>query len=251
MEDYRHLYTTSSYFRSLSNKESTNAIKNEIEKEMDNMPIDINTNETFQQSLQQHKVNRALATRRQAEPWLANVYNSMSQIQIQSHQKINKPMKKAKEQSINKWLKNNGSHKKQSPLRQLYNNNIPNQHLSLPLYMKTQNPRDIRIRTAFRLNRVKSNDQLYKMNMAVSPMCPHCLIKPETRDHILLYCPQYQQAREPTFDIARELDRLCTSQFILAPEQIPTINNTDIINRIYNTTNELLKTIYNALRNRK
>jgi len=245
-KDYRITFTINAYFRTIKNKDITKSITKEIEKEINQMPLNLN-NQSLQTALKTHRTKRATAERLYTEPWIQNVYECMAQVQLETHERQEKPLRRAKEKTMSKWLQ---IKKKPSSLRILYNNTVANQHHSLPLYMLTQERKEILIRAAFRFDRVNTNAKLHSMGRSDTPHCPHCTNKRETLEHILIECKIYNTTREETKALGNELGNMMNLQFILAPEQIPTIKNKDIIIRIYNITNKMLSQIYNMLKSR-
>lgn len=137
-----------------------------------------------------------------------------------------------------------------SSLRALYNNNNTNLHLSLPLYMTDGNRNDIIVRAAFRMDRILTKERLRELGtLKVKAVCQLCKVI-ESRKHVITDCKVYEKERNEIKNLAESINVGFSEQFVLAPEQIPTISDITTIKRIYTTTNKMLHKIYNGFKRR-
>ena len=63
------------------------------------------------------------------------------------------------------------------------------------LYIVHDKPHISRLRARFRFNVAKTNQILFKYKQRASPNCPFCRHAIESREHILMECPEYQLER--------------------------------------------------------
>lgn len=109
---------------------------------------------------------------------------------------------------------------------------------------------EITVRAAFRMDRIHTAERIRELeNRKVKAICPKCRVT-ESREHLITKCIIYKKERKESEDLAKSLNILFSEQFVLAPEQIPTITDIPTIEQIYTTTNKMLHKIYDALKRR-
>ena len=158
---------------------------------------------------------------------------------------------------LNQWINNDirptaNANYNESKLHKLYNKQITSYSHLPPLYLHNENRTQRNIRCAFRLNRFYLREKTTNKNNNIIYICDHCDDdEEETREHLLIYCNRFTIARQPIIELAANINFPFSETFVLASEQIQSLNErTETIISIYNNTAPLLTEIYNFLKNR-
>ena len=188
-------------------------------------------------------------------PFLILTISAMFDLDI--YERIKKTTKTCILYFLNQWINNDirpttNANYKESKLHKIYNKQITSHSHLPPLYLLNENRTQRNIRCAFRLNRFYLREKTTNNKNNIIHICDHCDDdEEETREHLLIYCNRFTIARQPSIELAANINFPFSETFVLASEQIQSLNErTETIISIYNNTAPLLTEIYSFLKKR-
>ena len=252
---YKSATTINSYFRFIKNLKLTTATSLEIRRELKHYKIYVKRNTISKEKVKHWKSYTAYTPNKHLAPFLILTISAMFDLDI--YERIKKTTKTCILYFLNQWISNDirptaNANYNESKLHKLYNKQITSYSHLPPLYLHNENRTQRNIRCAFRLNRFYLREKTTNKNNNIIHICDYCDDdEEETREHLLIYCNRFTIARQPSIELATNINFPFSETFVLASEQIQPLNErTETIISIYNNTAPLLTEIYKFLKKR-